>query len=104
MEKSMADSGSIVPGLSNKYNSIKNIYDDGKCEHLIVCAAWRSDLELVKKADLSICLSSAPEYVQKECDLVINGNSENLLKVINKIYHSNNVVKTINSFKNKKHI
>ena len=94
----------ISSSLSNKYNSIKNIYDDGKYEHLIVCAAWRSDLELVKKADLSICLSSAPEYVQEACDLVINGTSENLLKVINKIYHSNNVVKTINSLKNKKHI
>ena len=94
-----------VVGLKGNDGRIKYyIYDDGKYEHLIVCAAWRSDLELVKKADLSICLSTAPEYVQKECDLVINGNSENLLKVINKIYHSNNVVKTINSFKNKKHI
>ena len=66
---------------------------------MIVLASGRSDLELVKKADLSICLSTAQDYVKDECDIVVDGNSDKLVKIIDKIYHSNNAIKTINSIK-----
>lgn len=90
----------ISSSLSNKLNSIKSIYQEGKYDTLIVLASGRSDLELVKKADLSICLTNAQDYVKDECDIVIDGNSDKLVKIIDKIYHSSNVDKTINSIKN----
>ena len=89
----------ISSSLTNKLNSIKNIYLEGKYDKLIVCASGRSDLQLVKKADLSICLSSAYDYVKEKCDVIVHGDSEKLLKIINKIYHSKNVNKTINELK-----
>ena len=90
----------ISSSLSNKLNSIKSIYLEGKYDTLVVLASGKSDLELVKKADLSICLSNAQDYVKDECDIVIDGDSEKLLKLIDKIYHSNNANKIINSIKN----
>lgn len=89
----------ISSSLSNKLNSIKSIYLEGKYDTLVVLASGKSDLELVKKADLSICLSNAQDYVKDECDIVIDGDSEKLLKLIDKIYHSNNANKIINSIK-----
>ena len=89
----------ISSNLSNKLNSIKSIYLEGKYDTLVVLASGKSDLELVKKADLSICLSNAQDYVKDECDIVIDGDSEKLLKLIDKIYHSNNANKIINSIK-----
>lgn len=91
----------ISSSLTNKANSIQHIYDEGNYDTLIVCASGKSDLELVEKADLSICLSTVNEQVKNKCDLVINGNAENILKVIDKIYHSNNVNKTIEKLKKK---
>ena len=58
----------ISSSLSNKLNSIKSIYLEGKYDTLVVLASGKSDLELVKKADLSICLSTAQDYVKDECD------------------------------------
>ncbi len=89
----------ISSSLSNKLNSIKSIYLEGKYDTLVVLASGKSDLELVKKADLSICLSTAQDYVKDECDIVVDGNSDKLVKIIDKIYHSNNAIKTINSIK-----
>ena len=91
----------ISSSLTNKANSIQHIYDEGNYDTLIVCASGKSDLELVEKADLSISLSTVNEQVKNKCDLVINGNAENILKVIDKIYHSNNVNKTIANLKKK---
>ena len=91
----------ISSSMTNKLNSIKSIYSEGKHNCLVVCASGRSDLELVKQANLSICLNTAPEYVKEKCDLIINGDSINILKIIDKIYHSNNVNKTIEDIKKK---
>ena len=52
---------------------------------LIVCASGKSDLELVEKADLSICLSTVNEQVKNKCDLVINANANLPEEIINKI-------------------
>ena len=85
--------------MTNKLNSINNIYENGAYKHLLVCASGRSDLDLIKRADLSICLASSPEYVKEKCDVIINGDSTNLVRLINKIYHSSNVSKTIEEMK-----
>ena len=58
-------------------------------------------LGLIKNANLSICLSSVPDYVKNEVDYVINGNAETVLRIFDKIYHSPDVNKTIEKFKNK---
>lgn len=69
--------------------------EEGKYEKLIVCGSGYTDLELIRKANFSICLSTAPDYIKDEVDLVINDNPENILKVFEKIYHSRNFDKTI---------
>lgn len=89
----------ISSSLTNKLNSIKKIYDEGKYDYLIVCPSGKSDLGLIKHSDLSICLSSIPDIVKNECDLIVNGNSEKVLKIIDKIYHSNNIDYTIKKLK-----
>ena len=89
----------ISSSMTNKLNSINSIYENGSYKHLIVCASGRSDLDLIKRADLSICLSSSPEYVKEKCDVIIDGDSTNLVRLINKIYHSNNVSKIIEEMK-----
>lgn len=91
----------ISSSMTNKLNAIKNIYNEGKYNYLIVCPSGRSDLGLIKNANLSICLSSVPDYVKNECDIVINGNSEKILKIIDRIYHSNNIDHTIKKLKRK---
>ena len=48
-----------------------------------------------------MCLNTAPDYIKDEVDFVINGNAENVLRIFDKIYHSNDVNKTIEKFKNK---
>ena len=92
----------ISSSLTNKLNSIKSIYLEGNHDTLVVCASGKSDLELIKKANLSICLSTAYDYIKEECDLVIDGDSESIVKVIDKIYHSKNVSKTIELLKKEK--
>ena len=47
-----------------------------------------------------MCLNTAPDYVKNEVDYVINGNAETVLRIFDKIYHSSDVNKTIEKFKN----
>ena len=56
-------------------------------------------MELVKKANLSMCLNTAPDYVKEKVDLVVNGGPDSVLKIFSKIYHSKNINKTIEMIK-----
>ena len=86
---------------SNKENCIKSLIKKDSLEKLIVSGSGRTDIPLIKMADLSMCLSNAPDYVQKEVDIVIDGNAETILRIYNRLYHSYNVDYEINKIKEK---
>ena len=83
----------------SKQHSVTSIKEQNGLNKLVVCGSGRSDISLLKQADLSMCLESAPEYVKEVVDYVINGNAENVLRIFNKIYHSKDPDKVINSYK-----
>ena len=92
----------ISSSKTSKYNAINNIYQEGNYKHLIVCPSGKSDLELASHADLTICLSISPDHVKEKCDVVIDGDSTDIVRLIDKIYHSHNVSKTIQEMKKSK--
>lgn len=83
----------------SKEHSVNTIKDKNNLNKLIVCGSGRTDIALLKQADLSMCLDTAPDYVKEVVDYVIHGNAENVLRIFNKIYHSKNPEKVINSYK-----
>lgn len=91
----------ITNKLATKENCVNSLINNNLYNKLVVCGSGRSDIPLIKKADLSICLSTAPDYVKEEVDIIINGNAENVLRIFGKIYHSSNPNKTIIKIKNK---
>ena len=78
-----------------KYKIINSIKKENNLNKLIVCGSGRTDINLLKQADLSLCLDTAPDYVKNEVDYVIHGNAETVLRIFDKIYHSKDVEKTI---------
>ena len=88
----------MIRNISIYVNSIKK---ENNLNKLIVCGSGRTDINLLRQADLSMCLNTAPDYIKDEVDFVINGNAETVLRIFDKIYHSNDVNKTIEKFKNK---
>ena len=89
----------IVNNKTNKDNAIKKLSKQYQTDHLIVCVSGHTDMELVKKANLSMCLNTAPDYVKEKVDLVVNGGPDSVLKIFSKIYHSKNINKTIEMIK-----
>jgi hydroxymethylpyrimidine pyrophosphatase-like HAD family hydrolase len=62
---------------------------------LIVSVSGRTDLELIKHSDLSMCLSIAPDYVKESVDIILNDDAGEALKIFDKIYHCTNIDKEI---------
>lgn len=87
--------------LARKENMIERIKSEGNFNKVVVCGSGRTDIPLIKAADFSICLDRAPDYIKDEVNTVIDSNSENVLKIFEKIYHSRNVNRTINKIKKK---
>ena len=85
----------------SKENYVNSIKKENNLDKWIVCGWVRTDINLLRQADLSMCLNTAPDYIKDEVDYVINGNAETVLRIFDKIYHSNDVNKTIEKFKNK---
>lgn len=85
----------------SKENYVNSIKKENNLNKLIVCGSGRTDINLLRQADLSMCLNTAPDYIKDEVDYVINGNAETVLRIFDKIYHSPDVNKTIEKFKNK---
>lgn len=87
--------------LASKDNYVESIMTEKKLNKLIVSASGRTDLSLVKKSHLSMCLDIAPSYIKENVDIVLHGDASLVLKIFDKIYHSKNVDKTIEKIKNK---
>ncbi len=86
---------------AHKENSIRMLKAAGKFEKIVVCGSGKTDVDLIKQADFSFCLNTAPDYVKEVVDVVISDNPEDILKIFEKIYHTRNVSKTINKLKKK---
>lgn len=86
---------------STKEKLVNKLKKDGNYNNVIVCGSGHTDLELIKNADFSISLSTAPIDIKEEVDVVIDENPENILKIFERIYHSKNINKTINKIKSK---
>ena len=91
----------ITNALANKENCVEELYKKKSYNKLIVAGSGRSDIPLIKDADLSICLSTAPDYIKDEVDIIIDDNPENVLRIFDKIYHSSNIDLTIEKLKTK---
>ena len=91
----------IFNKLARKENYVNSIMQEKQLDRLIVSASGRTDLELVKKADLSMCLDIAPSYVKENVDIVLHGDASLVVKIFDKIYHSKNVDLTIKKIKEK---
>ena len=89
----------IYDKFVSKENYVNSIKKENNLNKLIVCGSGHTDINLLKQADLSLCLDTAPDYVKNEVDYVIHGNAETVLRIFDKIYHSKDVDKTINLYK-----
>lgn len=86
---------------ARKENSINVLKEKNAFEKVIVCGSGKTDIPLIKQADFSFCLNTAPDYVKEAVDVVIKDDPEEVLKTFEKIYYSYNVEKTINRIKKK---
>lgn len=110
----ISDMDIVVQSLNEKYsmikinskparkeNSINVLKEKNAFEKVIVCGSGKTDIPLIKQADFSFCLNTAPDYVKEAVDVVIKDYPEEVLKTFEKIYYSYNVEKTINRIKKK---
>lgn len=87
--------------IARKENSIQLLKEKGKFEKVIVCGSGKTDIDLIRQADFSFCLNTAPDYIKEVVDVIIGNNPEEILKYFEKIYYSYNIDKTINNIKKK---
>ena len=91
---------------ARKENLIQYIKDKENKDMLVVCGAGHTDLPLIEKADLSMCLENAPDYIKEKVDIVIDGDTEKIIRIFDKMYHSynpkNTITKLISEYNNKK--
>lgn len=85
---------------SKKENLILEMKKASSFNKLIVCGSGKTDMELINKSDLSICIKDAPEYIKEMVDIVVSSPDE-VLKIYEKIYHSRNKDKKIKKYKQK---
>ena len=80
-----ANKGSVINRLKKEYGFKK----------VIVCGSGKTDLNVIKNADFSICLSSAQDYIKNNVSLVVDDNPETVLRIFDKLYHCLNVEKSL---------
>ncbi len=79
-----------------------NSINDKKINQLVVIGDKDNDIELMKKANISMCFVDSNNDVKDYVDIIINSTSlRDGLKCIKKIYHSKNIEKTIKKLKTK---
>lgn len=83
---------------SKKENLVLDMKNKNSYQNLIVCGSGNTDVEMIKQADLSICLNSAPQYIKEISDVIVQNPGE-VLKVFEKLYHAKNIKKIINKYK-----
>jgi hypothetical protein len=73
---------------SNKYTRLQELKEQTGAEKLVVFGSGSSDIEMMRMADISLCLKSANDKVKNEATIVLNtDNPDEILKTIEKIYH-----------------
>ena len=88
--------------IATKENRILKFREKYQFEKIIVCGSGKTDINLIKMSDFSLCLNNAPDYVKNEVDVVLKtDNPADVLKVFSKLYRSKNVDRDINKIKNK---
>ena len=79
-----------------------NSINDKEINQLVVIGDKDNDIELMKKANISMCFVDSNNDVKDKADIIINSTSlRDGLKCIKKIYHSKNIEKTIKKLKTK---
>jgi hypothetical protein len=73
---------------SNKYTRLKELKEQTGAQKLVVFGSGSSDIDMMRIADISLCLRNAPQSIKDEATCVLNSeNSDDILKTIEKIYH-----------------
>lgn len=81
----------IYNKAATKYNGYKKLKTESNGK-LVVVGNSKSDLELMKKADVAICYKDAEKEVIESADIVLSSNLlKDSLRQIKKIYHSRKI-------------
>lgn len=79
---------------TNKYTRLRELKEETNSEHLVVFGSGSSDIDMMKMADISICLKNAPEIIKNEATKVLDtDNPDIILKTIERIYHKKDFIK-----------
>ena len=85
---------------AGKEVQIDRIYKKNNHDKLISFISHETDLEVLKRSDLTFCFDNAPDTIKSKVDYIINHKTpEKVLSIFYKIYHSHNYNKTINKYK-----
>ena len=72
----------------------------GDCDFVVCFGSGRTDLEAMRRADFSFCLSSAHDYVKEVADYVIPSDEpDEIVKQMAKIFHARNYRKYLEGLK-----
>jgi hypothetical protein len=73
---------------SNKYTRLGELKEQTGVKKLVVFGSGSSDIDMMNMADISLCLSNAPEKIKAAATKVLDtDNPDAILKTIEKIYH-----------------
>jgi hypothetical protein len=73
---------------SNKYTRLAELKEHTKATQLVVFGSGSSDIDMMKMADISLCLKTAPESIKAAATKVLDTDDPDvILKTIEKIYH-----------------
>jgi hypothetical protein len=76
---------------SNKGTRLQELKEQTHSAKLVVFGSGESDIDMMRLADVSLCLKSAPDHVKAEATFVLDTEDPDaILKAIEKIYHSKN--------------
>lgn len=86
---------------ANKSNLVNKLKKDYGFKKVIACGSGKTDVDVIKNSDLSMCLSKAKNLIKNSVDIVIDDAPETVLRIFDKIYYSKNPSKCIEKIKNK---
>jgi hypothetical protein len=76
---------------SNKGTRLQELKEQTHSAKLVVFGSGESDIDMMRLADISLCLKSAPDHVKAEATFVLDTEDPDaILKTIEKIYHIKN--------------
>lgn len=82
-----------------KEKALENLYSD-KFNFIVCFGSGHTDVEAMRRADFSFCLSSAPNYVKEAADYVIPSDEpEEIVKQIARIFHTKNYRKYLDGLR-----